>query len=304
MSHIPDMQRVDAINLMIRRGMIQLLQHQDSFAYKAVQLDTMSKMASLNGDERLVYQQIMNADNEGIWTKTIKIRTNLHQQVVSRCIKTLEQKNLIKSVKSVKNPTRKLYMLIELTPSTEVTGGPWFTDQELDVDFIETLSGQCYKFIYSRSFPRQPADAVFPCNYSGYPSAREISKFISDRQISNVALGMEDIECLLDVLVLDGKIERCTPHGIFPDLMMSDEHDDDNNNSNNNSNNNNNISDTVSSKANRVDWVYRAVRDRQRASGNPWTNTPCGKCPVFSFCTEDGPISPSNCEYYTRWLQF
>ncbi|RKP27866.1 RNA polymerase Rpc34 subunit-domain-containing protein, partial [Syncephalis pseudoplumigaleata] len=122
MGHIPDMQRVEAINLMIRRGMIQLLQHQDSFAYKAVQLDTMS-----------------------IWTKTIKIRTNLHQQVVARCIKTLEQKNLIKSVKSV-----KLYMLIELTPSTEVTGGPWFTDQELDVDFIETLSSQCYKFIYSR----------------------------------------------------------------------------------------------------------------------------------------------------------
>ncbi|KAI9597815.1 RNA polymerase Rpc34 [Syncephalis fuscata] len=233
MGQIPDMQRVEAINLMIRRGMIQLLQHQDSFAYKAVQLDTMSKMANLNG----------------IWTKTIKIRTNLHQQVVARCIKTLEQKNLIKSVKSVKNPTRKLYMLIELTPSTEVTGGPWFTDQE----WI-----QCYKYIYSRSFPRQPPDAIYPSNYSGYPSVREIAKFIADRQISNVALGMDDIECLLDVLVLDGKIEKVSSH---------------------------------------------AIRDRQ-VTGNPWTNTPCGKCPIFSFCTEDGPISPNNCDYYTRWLQY
>jgi hypothetical protein len=88
---------------------------------------------------------------------------------------------------------------------------------------------------------------------------------------------MEDIECLLDVLVLDGKIERCTPHGIFPDLMLSDERDDDNDHGHNGKHNK---SDIASSKSNRVDWVYRAVRDRQRTSGNPWTNTPCGKCPV------------------------
>lgn len=38
-------------------------------------------------------------------------------------------------------------MLMELTPSVEVTGGPWFTDQELDVDFVEQLTNQCYKYI-------------------------------------------------------------------------------------------------------------------------------------------------------------
>lgn len=38
-------------------------------------------------------------------------------------------------------------MLMELTPSVEVTGGPWFTDQELDVDFVEQLTNACYKFV-------------------------------------------------------------------------------------------------------------------------------------------------------------
>lgn len=41
-------------------------------------------------------------------------------------------------------------MLYELTPSSEVTGGAWYTDQELDVDFIDTLAAACYKYIYSR----------------------------------------------------------------------------------------------------------------------------------------------------------
>jgi DNA-directed RNA polymerase III subunit RPC6 len=75
----------------------------------------------------------------------------LKQQAITRCLKALEQKNLIKSVKSVEHPTKKLYMLSELNPSAEITGGPWFTDLELDVEFIEELSKQCYGFILSRA---------------------------------------------------------------------------------------------------------------------------------------------------------
>ncbi len=38
----------------------------------------------------------------GIWTKHIKAKTDLHQTVVDRCIKSLVQKQLIKPVKNVK----------------------------------------------------------------------------------------------------------------------------------------------------------------------------------------------------------
>jgi DNA-directed RNA polymerase III subunit RPC6 len=41
-------------------------------------------------------------------------------------------------------------MLYDVTPSSEVTGGAWYTDQELDTDFIDTLAVACYKYIYSR----------------------------------------------------------------------------------------------------------------------------------------------------------
>ena len=37
----------------------------------------------------------------GIWTKHLKAKTNLHQTVIDRCLKTLTQKRLIKRVPSV-----------------------------------------------------------------------------------------------------------------------------------------------------------------------------------------------------------
>ena len=74
----------------------------------------------------------------------------MHIHVVNNCIKSLEKKNLIKSIKSVKNPTRKVYMLTEYEPSAEVTGGAWYTDQEFDVEFIDTLAKQCYKFVLAK----------------------------------------------------------------------------------------------------------------------------------------------------------
>jgi len=39
--------------------------------------------------------------HSGIWTKHLKAKTNLHQTVIDRCLKTLIQKHLIKRVPSV-----------------------------------------------------------------------------------------------------------------------------------------------------------------------------------------------------------
>lgn len=38
-------------------------------------------------------------------------------------------------------------MLFELEPSSAITGGPWYTDSELDTEFIKLLMDACMKFI-------------------------------------------------------------------------------------------------------------------------------------------------------------
>ncbi len=42
---------------------------------------------------------------------------------------------------------RKVYMLFELEPSREITGGAWYTGHEYDSEFIEVLRQQCHQYI-------------------------------------------------------------------------------------------------------------------------------------------------------------
>jgi hypothetical protein len=44
----------------------------------------------------------LKSSHQGIWTKHLKAKTELHQTVIDRCLKSLVQKQLIKSVKGVK----------------------------------------------------------------------------------------------------------------------------------------------------------------------------------------------------------
>ncbi len=128
-------------------------------------------MGKLDENETMVYSHIKDSRNEGIWTKQLKARTGLHQTIINRCLKSLEQKQLVKAVKSVKYPTRKIYMLYGLTPSIELSGGPWYTDNELDTGFINELSMACLNFIRSKSFPRMasPERSFPPVTLHSFP---------------------------------------------------------------------------------------------------------------------------------------
>lgn len=61
----------------------------------------------------------------GIWTRDIKLATNISQQVLTKILKQLEQRNLLKTVRSVTSKSKKLYMIYDMVPAKELTGGPW-----------------------------------------------------------------------------------------------------------------------------------------------------------------------------------
>jgi DNA-directed RNA polymerase III subunit RPC6 len=59
---------------------------------------------------------------------------------MTKILKILEQRSLIKSVRSVVSKSKKLYMIYEASPAKEITGGPWYSDQEFDHEFVLALS--------------------------------------------------------------------------------------------------------------------------------------------------------------------
>ncbi|KAI9012644.1 RNA polymerase Rpc34 [Phycomyces nitens] len=273
-----------AMNTLLKKSALEIMSLNGENLLRAIDLKDAEKASKLDEEGRLVFNAIRAAGNVGIWTKDLKKKTNLHMIVLNRALKVLEQKHEIKAVKHVKFPTRKIYMLFNTTPSSEVTGGAWYTDQELDTDFIDSLKAACLKYITARSFPRNETvrDAVFGADHEHYPTATEVRRFITESRISSIELSVKDITSLLDVLVYDGTVEKKLPFAIGME-DFSDEEDGDES----------------------VQWSYKAVRKTtSRLPVEALTEVPCGRCQVFTFCSENGPVSPFNCEYFKVWLDW
>ncbi|TFK27072.1 RNA polymerase III subunit Rpc34 [Coprinopsis marcescibilis] len=210
--------RQNAINFLLAVGLLKTLKDaKGNLVFRAVSKGELIAVKDLSGEENLVLGHIKSSGNEGIWTKHLKAKTNLHQTVIDRCLKTLIQKQLIKRVPSVQHPTRKIYMLSSIEPSIALTGGPWYTDNELDTEFIQHLTDACYKFICDISFPkrREGAEgALYPIsNAPEYPSAQQIRNSLRKARLTETDLSVEHVESLLNVLVLDGKIEALPSFG-------------------------------------------------------------------------------------------
>ncbi len=99
----------------------------------------------------MVYAVIDEAGADGIWNRTIKNRLNMHEAVVKNCIKYLETKGYITSMKNVEHPNKKMYIKANLRPSDRATGGPWFTEGELDTAFIAELEDIIFEYIKNKS---------------------------------------------------------------------------------------------------------------------------------------------------------
>ncbi|RKO99569.1 hypothetical protein CXG81DRAFT_14327 [Caulochytrium protostelioides] len=263
---------VARINVLQSRQYIELQKVGRDLVFRARTEEEIRKTASLSPTERIVYERIKEAGNRGIWLKDIRTRSNLHQQSVMKCIKALENARIIKSVKSVKQPTKKTYMLAELEPSVELTGGAWYTDQAMDMEFIEALTIQIYRFILHRSYPDAKRQDVFSADHTDYPTVREVHAHVMGSGISSIQLAVSDVQVLLDRLLYDGKLSR----SIRPD-------------------------DTTDMEADL--WMYRAVAP-QTDLRHPLTEVPCSRCPRFETCQDGFAVSPETCWYFESWFDF
>ncbi|KAJ3070241.1 34-kDa subunit of RNA polymerase III (C) [Podochytrium sp. JEL0797] len=296
---------VNLVNNLSEKGYVDFVTLGKSLFFRAKDVNEANRTRDLNQNEKIVYNFIKSEKSKGIWIKDLKTKSGLHLQVVTDCIKNLEKHRLIKFVKSVKNPTRKLYMLFDLTPSEDLTGGAWYTDQELDVAFIEGLTEMSFKLISSKSYPKPGANAdktadtteyIYPPDHQSYASTRDVHTFLKRSGALKVELTMTDVQSLVDRLWYDGKITRIRKMGggggEGGNHSMSEE-------------------DDFEDEEEVVDvWMYRAVKGESvsgvvgGAGGVWWTDVPCGKCAVRGFCKTGGPVSPEGCVYFNKWLEF
>lgn len=222
--------------------------------------------------------------------------------VVTKCLKSLEQRNYIKPTRNVKFPQRKCYMLAHLQPSEATTGGPFYTDGILDDEFVLQMAAWTERFIVGKSWSHRPLAETFkkmnlanvtreqaeklraeemargnvcrdrtkdmlpmPPGFTGYPTISEITQAVNASGLSPVKMKEAEMLQLLNILIWDAKIER------VPSIK-----------------------------------AYRAIRQVPGSDvtglGNALTEAPCGRCPVIEVCEDGGPVNATTCEYFEDWL--
>jgi DNA-directed RNA polymerase III subunit RPC6 len=131
-------------------------------------------------------------------------------------------------------------MLANVTPSVELTGGPWYSDGGLDQAFIDGLLGVCLNYVKklvstrlpltthsadaSQTFPRKPpksvdiSDEIYvpnpvypPSHTKRLPSPAKVLEFIVSSGISQQTLAVEHVMQLMNVLVYNGEVEILKP---------------------------------------------------------------------------------------------
>jgi len=161
--------------------------------------DDWKKRTGLDTQQLLVLQAIEQSGDQGIWTKEIRMQTGIQQQALTKIFRTLEQRQLIKPVKSVTAKAKKLYMMFDLQPSKELTGGVWYSGLEMDDEFITSLCVFIEKMVEQST-------------KNGGISLERIHKIIEERKVSKVPLTKEDVQQVVQTLVYDYKIEAEEHH--------------------------------------------------------------------------------------------
>jgi DNA-directed RNA polymerase III subunit RPC6 len=169
--------------------------------YQLVDADVAAQLQGLDGDAITVYQVIEKAGNMGIWTRDIKNQTKIQPTAMTRILKSLETRRLVKPIKSVMAKTKKLYILFNLEPSKELTGGIWYSDMEYDHEFITEL-----RLVLLQHIRKTPMTAA------------QLWEVIAQMKISKVSLEVGDVMQLLNTLEHDYLVEKDGATGIYQSM--------------------------------------------------------------------------------------
>ncbi|KAJ4351988.1 34-kDa subunit of RNA polymerase III (C) [Didymosphaeria variabile] len=287
------------------RHLLKPLQFEGEPCWKLRPKDIAEKLRRLVPDERLLYQHIDNAHTEGVWSKALRAKTNLAQPTVTKYLKSLESKDLIQAVMSVKTPNRKMYLLKHLKPSEDVAGGPWQNEGDFDSALIEVaakvignkvqeetcirVSGTWNNYASS---DRQAAIAHKKAQVKGVPDIEEAlpvqpyhppvdpsaSRLVHrSNPFYPTTLGLA--KYLNSIQLLRGKTVRESDMEQLLEMMVLE-----------------GTLEKVTATA------YRTVLPISDQKYNGFVDAPCGNCPVFDLCSDEGPITARTCAYFAEWL--
>lgn len=197
-------QLVKSLNNFIKSNSITVYKNLGKIYYKAI-------VNASDDYETLIISLISQSATEGMWIRDIKEKTNMPHNLLLKILNTLENKRIIKSMKNIKN-NRKVYVMYDIMPSDEITGGFWFVDNDVDFECVENVSKIVLNYIIKKT---KVEDENCINKYSGNVSLEEITDYINGLKFLNNNVKESDMLVLVNTLVYDDKLEKLNDQGIL-----------------------------------------------------------------------------------------
>ncbi|KAG5587589.1 hypothetical protein H5410_048023 [Solanum commersonii] len=121
-----------------------MIRSSEAAAMKRRRLNVDSPTQGLVDADNIVLNVVKSKKNQGILKAGVKKEANLAPIVVAKSLKLLVKKKLINIQSKGRDP---YYMAVEFEPSDELTGGAWYSEGNLDKEFITVLGDTCLKVI-------------------------------------------------------------------------------------------------------------------------------------------------------------
>lgn len=268
-SKVPKSELLNIMNPLLKNGKLKMHATKDGKPFYKLGTTTPATVsraaANATTEEKLLLQIIEEAGSKGIWTKEMRNKSGLNQSALTKVLKAMESKKMIKSVTSVQAAKKKMYLLYDVTPDSSLTGGPWWSNGEFDNQFVELLHKICSQLLEKRlENARKLEGGPLMVKNGSFLSSAEILQMVTDMRISKTTLSVTDIECILDTIVYDGKAEM-----------------------------------TIDGSGGQHSKRYRMIESLIPSAG--FVHIPCGVCPVINRCSTIGAVTAKTCEYFESW---
>jgi DNA-directed RNA polymerase III subunit RPC6 len=116
----------------------------------AISADVADKFAGLPDECRVVYKYVKAAENRGIMPKDLQRHTGMNTVKLNKTLKDMETRRLVKCVSPVGQKTKKLWMLAELEPAQDISGGSFYVGGKLDSAMIEEQRERILDYISAK----------------------------------------------------------------------------------------------------------------------------------------------------------
>lgn len=182
-----EQERLEIMTTLHEKNYISVEQVRENIVYK-LETRTGPKVELSSEVEQKVYDEIRNSADKGLSKWDLKQRTKLSPNVISKFIKSLETKNLVKSFKA-KSKGKQLFFAADCIPDEEEIGGNLYRDGEFDYEFLEQLKTRILQFVSKRK------DADY----------KTLLAFVSS-DVSGNLLNEKEIKMVVNVMILDKQV--------------------------------------------------------------------------------------------------